>query len=102
MPADSDERWKSLSEHLDQVLELAEPERVQWLAALERQDPEMAALVARALAAREKDEFANFLEGAVGLPAEELAAASRAEPLRMSTLRCAPIPTHPVSESSSL
>jgi eukaryotic-like serine/threonine-protein kinase len=63
-------RWQSLSDHLDQVLELQEPERSQWLAALATSDPEMAGLVSEALDAREREGFAGFLEGSPPLPLE--------------------------------
>jgi len=71
MPVDSHERWQVLSEHLDHALELAEPERAQWLAALEQQDPEMAALVARMLAVRERAGYSEFLAGPSPIPDEE-------------------------------
>jgi serine/threonine protein kinase len=74
MPDVFNERWQSLSEHLDQVLNLEDRDRAEWLAALARRDPDMAALLSRMLAARERDGFAGFLAEAVALPAEELAA----------------------------
>jgi len=51
MPAVFDQRWQCLNEHLDHALDLAEPERIQWLAAVAQADPEMAALVKSLLAA---------------------------------------------------
>ena len=73
MPAVFDERWQALSEHLDRVLELTEPQRAEWLAALSQTDPEMAGLVANLLGAQKRDEFADFLEGASPIPVEEVA-----------------------------
>ena len=74
MPVVSLERWQVLSEHLSHALELPERERTDWLAALERQDAEMAALVARALAVREHDGFADFLAGPAVIAGDEPAA----------------------------
>src|ERR1700677_4571988 len=54
-------QWQRLSEMLDQVLGLTESERTQWLAALEQQDPDTAAEVARMLALRARDGYSNFL-----------------------------------------
>jgi eukaryotic-like serine/threonine-protein kinase len=71
MPAVFNERWQELSEHLDRVLELTEPQRAEWLAALSQTDPEMAGLVANLLGADKCDEFAGFLEGASPIPVKE-------------------------------
>jgi serine/threonine protein kinase/tetratricopeptide (TPR) repeat protein len=79
MPAVFDERWQCLSEHLDHALDLAEPERIQWLAAVERADPEMAALVKSLLAGRDRAGFSDFLAGTSPLPAEEAASATLVE-----------------------
>jgi serine/threonine protein kinase len=68
----TDERWKTLSEHLDQALDLTDAERDAWLSRIEAQDPEMAALIARALTVRERQEFGVFLQG-------DLAVAARAK-----------------------
>jgi eukaryotic-like serine/threonine-protein kinase len=48
VPGKFDHRWQSLSEHLDQVLELEEADRPQWLEALKQSDPEMAAMLSEA------------------------------------------------------
>ena len=62
-------RWQRLSEFLDQVLELTDPdERAQWLAALEQQDADMAAQVARMLAAQARQGFAEFLATPLSTP----------------------------------
>jgi eukaryotic-like serine/threonine-protein kinase len=76
MPSISGERWQRLSDLLGQALELTEVARVEWLAALEQQEPEMATLVAQALAARAQAGFSVFLEGPPALAAEDAAAAT--------------------------
>ena len=76
MPAVFDQRWQCLNEHLDHALDLAEPERIQWLAAVAQADPEMAALVKNLLAARDREGFADFLAGTSPLTAEEAASAT--------------------------
>src|SRR3984957_1628731 len=73
MPAVFNERWQALSEHLDRAIELTEPQRVEWLAALSQTDPQKAGLVADLLGAHKRDEFADFLEGASPIPVEEVA-----------------------------
>jgi len=70
------ERWESLSKHLDQALDQEEPARAHWLAALAQRDPEMAAWVSDALAARGSREFQQFLEGSAAAGAAEFSAAT--------------------------
>src|ERR1700727_2750635 len=62
-------RWQRLSEFLDQALELTDPdERARWLAALEQQDADMAAQVARMLAAQARQGYAEFLATPLSTP----------------------------------
>jgi serine/threonine-protein kinase len=61
MPNLSEEQWRSFSNYLDQALELGEAERAPWFAALATADAAIAAEVARALSARERQGFAAFL-----------------------------------------
>ncbi len=63
-------------EHLDQVIELTEPERAEWLAALSQTDPEMAELGGNLLGAHKREEFADFMEGASPIPVAEVAGAT--------------------------
>src|ERR1700735_2363666 len=72
MPAVFNDRWQPLSGPLDRVIELTEPQRVEWLAALSQTDPQMAGLVADLLGAHKRDEFADFLEGASPIAVEEV------------------------------
>jgi serine/threonine protein kinase len=72
----TNERWRSFSEHLDQALEFSDAERGPWLSAIEADDPEMAALLARALAVRERKDYAAFLQGDLGVATAGLASAS--------------------------
>ena len=76
MPNFDPEAWRRISEHIDHVLELGEPERAGYLARLSRDDPEIAAQVHGLLAAREQTGFPGFLAGAVPLAIEVAAAAS--------------------------
>jgi serine/threonine-protein kinase len=55
------EEWRPFSEYLDQALDLAEADRVAWLAALAKGNPQIAAAVADALAQRERSGYAEFL-----------------------------------------
>jgi serine/threonine-protein kinase len=66
------EQWRSISAYLDQALELEEPERAQWLAALAQNDPAMAALLSRVLAEREQEGFSHFLAGPTPIPLDEI------------------------------
>jgi hypothetical protein len=63
MPIESNEKWQQLSRLLDQVLDLEAQQRGPWLEALATSDPEMAARVSAALAAREREGFTGFLAG---------------------------------------
>jgi eukaryotic-like serine/threonine-protein kinase len=71
-------RWQRLSELIDQALGLTEPERAQWLAALEQQDPDMAAQVMRTLAVREQVGYSDFLAAPLSIRDELPATASLA------------------------
>jgi hypothetical protein len=55
------DEWRSLSACLDQALNLEDPERAAWLAALAKTDSVMAERVQRLLAAGDKPEFEQFL-----------------------------------------
>ena len=66
------EQWQSISAYLDQALELEEPERTEWLAALAQNDPAMAALLSRVLADREQEGFSQFLAGPTPIPLDEI------------------------------
>jgi hypothetical protein len=63
MPTESNEYWQQLSRLLDQVLDLEAQQRGPWLESLARSDPGIAARVAAALAAREREGFTGFLAG---------------------------------------
>ena len=76
MPNIDPEAWRRISEHIDHVLELGEPERVAYLARLDCDDPEIARQVRGLLAAREQTGFPGFLAGAAPLANEVAAAAS--------------------------
>jgi len=66
------EQWQSISAYLDQALELEEPERAQWLAALAQNDPAMAALLSKVLADREQEGFSQFLAGPTPIPLDDI------------------------------
>jgi eukaryotic-like serine/threonine-protein kinase len=72
----SADEWRSLSEHLDLALDLDESARTAWVGVLAKQDPALADRVARALAARERVGFAEFLAGPSPLPIEDTGAAT--------------------------
>jgi serine/threonine-protein kinase len=72
----SADEWRSLSEYLDQALDLDEPARAAWLANLRGSDAAMAELVANALAASEQAGFSEFLAGPAPLPVGESSAAT--------------------------
>jgi serine/threonine-protein kinase len=55
--------WQRVSEHLDRVLELSPSQCADYLAALEREDSTVAALLREMLAARGQSSFAQFLCG---------------------------------------
>ena len=69
MSDEIESRWQRLSEFLDEALELTEPvERARWLASLEQQDADMAAQVARMLAAQSRQGYAEFLATPLATP----------------------------------
>jgi serine/threonine-protein kinase len=72
----TEERWRALSEQLDQALELAEHERAAWLAELAARDAELAALVEQALTAHDQDAFAGFLQGDIASSAVAIESAT--------------------------
>ncbi len=79
MPDAFETRWARLSELLDQALGFAgSSERAQWLAALEQQDPEIAAQVARVLASQACEAYSDFLAAPLSIPGHLLAAAAKA------------------------
>jgi serine/threonine-protein kinase len=61
MPNLSEEQWRLFSDYLDRALELPEPERAPWLAELACTQPEIAAKLELALAARDRKDFGEFL-----------------------------------------
>ena len=64
----SRERWEAVSAHLDDAMDMADPEREAYLAELRRQRPQVAADLEELLAVRRAVDAAGFLEGAVELP----------------------------------
>jgi eukaryotic-like serine/threonine-protein kinase len=76
MTTSNQERWQLLSRLWDQAMEMPEAERAPWLRALRSEDPEMAATLERALADRESEGFASFLEGPSPLAVEGLESAT--------------------------
>jgi len=76
MVAMTQERWRTLSDLLDQALEKPELERADWLEALKTNDPDTAAELAKLLAVREKEGFGQFLEGSAPIPVGVLEAAT--------------------------
>jgi WD40 repeat protein/tRNA A-37 threonylcarbamoyl transferase component Bud32 len=60
--------WGRASPHLDHALDLAEPEKAGYLAALREQDPALAAVVEELLADHQALVKAHFLEQAPGVP----------------------------------
>jgi serine/threonine protein kinase len=69
MSDEIESRWQRLSEFLDEALELTDPvERARWLASLEQQDADMAAQVARMLAAQSRQGYAEFLATPLATP----------------------------------
>src|SRR5262249_50694977 len=63
----SNERWQVLSRHLDDALEMSEPERTAWLASLRAPDPALAADLAALLEERSSLSREGFLHGEAGL-----------------------------------
>jgi serine/threonine-protein kinase len=77
MPDIIEARWQRLGELLDHALGLTDPgARAQWLAALEQQDPDMAAQVARMLAVQAREGYSEFLAAPLSIPGELPATAS--------------------------
>ena len=71
-----DERWQLLSRLLDEAMDMSEEERAPWLRTLRNEDPEMAATVERALADRQSEGFASFLEGPSPISDESIESAT--------------------------
>jgi serine/threonine-protein kinase len=69
MSISSNERWQVLSRHLDDVLEMSEPERIAWLSSLRATDPALAADLAALLDERSSLSREGFLQGDAGLRA---------------------------------
>ena len=67
--------WRSVSRHLDRVLDLPEKEWADYLAALDREDPSLATELRRLLRAKEDGRFAEFLDRGVSHPLPEPTAA---------------------------
>lgn len=61
MPNFSEERWRSFSDFLDRALELREPERAPWLAALASTHPDIVVEIERALSVRDRNGYDEFL-----------------------------------------
>ena len=76
MPRAAREQWIRISEQLDRVLDLADPERSEYLAQLERTDPAVAADVREMLSMRGRPGFGGFLAEMLSLKDELAAAAS--------------------------
>jgi len=70
------QQWQRVSEHLDRVLELTQPECARYLAALEGTDFQVAVLLRQLLAAREQTGFAQFLGESPPLVPDALAEAT--------------------------
>jgi eukaryotic-like serine/threonine-protein kinase len=65
MPPISPERWRAISSHLDQALDLPDAERDGWLATLEQRDPALAVELRAMLAEHAAASRQGFLETAV-------------------------------------
>lgn len=61
MPNFSAERWRSFSDFLDRALELQEPQRAPWLAALASTHPDIVVEIERALSVRDCSGYDEFL-----------------------------------------
>jgi serine/threonine protein kinase len=70
-PVTSDQ-WRSISAYLDRALELEEPERAEWLAALAQTDPAVAEVLSDVLANREHEGFSRFLAGPAPIPLDDI------------------------------
>jgi serine/threonine protein kinase/tetratricopeptide (TPR) repeat protein len=64
----SDDRWRAVIPHLDRALELADDERLSWLAALRADDASLAEDVEALLAKRQELEEQGFLSEALAPP----------------------------------
>jgi hypothetical protein len=67
MSALTGDRWRALSPHLDQALDLTPEQRRPWLADLGRHDPELAADLQALLDEREALDKAGFLEEPIAI-----------------------------------
>jgi hypothetical protein len=67
MTALTGERWRALSPYLDEALELSAAERGSWLAAIERERPDLAADLRSLLAQHDALDREHFLERAAVL-----------------------------------
>jgi serine/threonine protein kinase len=72
----STDEWRSLSEHLDQALDLPEDSRAAWLDALALKDPAMAQRIAHAFALRAQAGFSGFLSGPSSIVIDQDSAAT--------------------------
>jgi hypothetical protein len=63
--------WSDIEPYLDQALDASETERAEWLARLERDQPQIAAALRELLTDRDEIEAKGFLEGSVAVPARE-------------------------------
>ena len=64
----SREEWRTLSDHLDQALDLSDEERAAWLADLRAREPVLAAQLTELLEARARQGYSEFLSGPSLLP----------------------------------
>jgi tetratricopeptide (TPR) repeat protein len=69
-------RFQSLSEHLDRLLDLPEPDRAQYLDHLASSDPEAAVQVRKLLGTLNQGAFADFLMASLPRPATEFVEAT--------------------------
>jgi serine/threonine protein kinase len=76
MPVTLDARWQRLSEHLDQILDLSEAGRSDYLADLASSDPETARSLADVLGAADREGFSDFLVGSSALSADTFVAST--------------------------
>ncbi len=79
MPQIDPERWRAMSQRLDEALDLSEEDRAPWLAALRQQDPALADAVGDLLREHEVVRQKHFLEQAVVLGADSPAAGTAAD-----------------------
>jgi serine/threonine-protein kinase len=68
----TDSQWRTFSEYLERALELPEPERASWLAALASTHPDIAGELERALASRDREGFAEFLSNPLMSPPPDI------------------------------